>query len=108
MIVLGSVLVLFWTPEPLGAHRSWEIGPLGGPRPSWDRLGSLRFFVLRFGFAFLTLLGSSWGRLEAPLAPFWAVLASLGLVLGLSGGHCEAFNFFLVFLFFVFVAAGLA
>ncbi len=48
------------------------------------------FFVLRFGGAFVTLLGSSWGRLMAPLAPFWVVLGSLGYVLGCSEGRLGA------------------
>ena len=61
------------------ANRTW-----GGPRllgSSWFS----PFFVLRFGFAFLALLGASWGRLESLLASFWIILGSLGLVLGRLG-----------------------
>ena len=56
----------------------------------------------------MTLLGSSWGRFGALLGLFWAILGSLGRVFELSGGHFGAFNFSLDFLFFAFVAAGLA
>ena len=66
------------------------------------------FFLLRFGFVFLSVLGSSWDRFGALLGLFWAIVGSLGRVFELSGGHVGAFNFSLDFLFFAFVAAGLA
>ena len=44
--------------------------PLGGPRWSWDRLGSVLFSSCGLGSLFVTLLSSD--RLGALLAPFWA------------------------------------
>ena len=45
------------------------------------------FFVLSFGFAFLTFLSSSWGRFGPLLALFWASPAPLGIIWGNSWGH---------------------
>ena len=105
LIVLGSILVPFWPPKwrPGGAA---ELGKSALGR-SKTVLGSSwfgSFFVLRFGFAFLVLLDASWGRLGSLLAPFWAVLGSLGLILKLPGGHFGAFNFSDVFSFFLLSA----
>ena len=73
-----------------------------GPWAVQDGFGIVlvRFFFrlgvrVRFFDPLGLLLGSFWGCLGVPLAPFWAVLASLGSVLGLSGGRFGAFNFFL-------------
>ena len=82
---------------PLGARKSYANRPLGGPRLSWDRLGSLLFSSCGSG----SLFCPSWGRLGALLAPFWAVLGSLGLVFELSGRHFGAFNFSLDSSFFL-------
>ena len=49
---------------------------LGGPRRSWDRLGSVLFFVLSFGIAFLVVLGSFWGRFGALRGSFWCFFGS--------------------------------
>ena len=40
---------------------------------------------MRLEIAFGALLGCSWGRFGAPLASFWAILGSLGPVLGRLG-----------------------
>ena len=96
----------FWGPKwALGGEVKLGVSTPGGVQ---DGLGSSwygPFFVLRFGFAFLTLLGSSWGRLGSLLALFWAVLGSLGLVLGHSGGHFGAFNFSLISCVFFLLSA---
>ena len=60
---------------------------MGGPRRSWDRLGSVLFFVLSFGIAFLVVLGSSWGR-------FWSSWAPLRVFFGRSGDRFGAFSAF--------------
>ena len=90
LIVLGSVLVPFWPPKwsPRGAH---ELGK-SAPGRSKTVLGSSwfgPFFVLRFGIAFLSLLGASWSRFRVLLGSFWVILGALGFVFGHSGWHSE-------------------
>ena len=79
LIVLGSILVPFWSPK-------WAPG--GAPILGESALGRSKtvqrsswfgpFFVLSFGIAFLVVLGSSWGR-------FWSSWAPLRVVFGRSG-----------------------
>ena len=95
LIVVGSILDRFGLPNgaPGGAA---ELCKSARGR-SKTVLGSSwvgPFFVLRFGFAFLSLLGHSWNRFGSLLVYFWAILGSLepvlgrlGLVLGHSGWH---------------------
>ena len=49
------------------------------------------FFRLAVWDRFFGPLELLLGRLGEPLAPFWAVLGSLGLVFGHSEGHCGDF-----------------
>ena len=80
LTVLGSQM------EPRGGRLHCANRPAGGPRRSW--VGP--FFVLRFGFAFLSLLSHSWGRFGSLLVYFSGILGSLGPVLGRLGlvlGH---------------------
>ena len=86
LIVSGSVLVPFLAPK----WSPWGGGKLGVPPPVGSKavLGSSwfgPFFVLRFGVAFLSLLGASWSRFGAPLASFRVIFGSLGPVLGRLG-----------------------
>ena len=73
---------------PKWSPRGEVILGISAPGRSKTVLGSSwfgPFFVLRFGFAFLALLGASWGRLGSLWASFWTILGSLGLVLGRLG-----------------------
>ena len=106
----GSFLVPFWVVwgcpnAPLGVREKSANRPLGDSKMVLGSTWLGPFFVLRFGFAFFTLLGSSWGRLGAPLGLFSAVWGSLGLVLGHSGGHFGAFNFSLISCVFFLLSA---
>ena len=84
LIVWGSVLVPFWPPK-WSPGSAWIVGNPAPGRPK-TVLGSSwigPFFVLQLGFAFLILLGSSWGRFGSLLAsPSWALL---GAFLGRPG-----------------------
>ena len=79
------ILIFRFVFESLSAPFWAQVGRPNGPqrvtpkclsevwRGSTTVLGSSCFgpcFVLRFGLAFWTLLGCSWGRLGAPLGPF--------------------------------------
>ena len=71
LIVLGSVLDRFGLPNGAPGDAA-ELGKSARGR-SKTVLGSSwvgHFFVLRFGFAFLSLLGSSWGRFGSLLVSF--------------------------------------
>ena len=66
LLVLGSVWVPFWPPKwPPGGVLELRQSALGGSKTVWGSLWFGSFFVLRFGIAFLTLLGSSWVVFEA-------------------------------------------
>ena len=81
---LVPFLVVLGCPNaPLGVREKSANRPLGDSKMVLGSTWLGPFFVLQFGFAFFTLLGSSWGRLGAPLGLFSAVLGSLGLVLGI-------------------------
>ena len=58
----------------------WGNRAPGGSKMTLGRLASV-FFVLRSGFTFWTLLGSSRRGVVVPLASLWPVLKSVGLVL---------------------------
>ena len=90
--VFASFLVPFWCRfglpnEPLGVREKSANRPLGGSRSVLGSSWFGPFFVLPFGFAFLTFLGSSWGGFGPLLAPFWASSALLGTILAHSWGH---------------------
>ena len=55
--------------EPREGGRAVQIGP-GAVQEALGSSWFGSFFVLRFGFAFLSLLGASWGRLGALLGTF--------------------------------------
>ena len=90
-----------------GGPLSCANRPWGGPRRSWNRLGSALFSSCGSG----SLFCPSWARLGVVLGcfwlrfgPSWSLLASFW---GSPVGIFERFNFFLV-IFFAFVVAGLA
>ena len=72
----------------LGAPLSCVNRLVGGPRRSWDRLGSVLSSSCGLGSLFLSFLSSCWGRLGSLLVSFWeiwAILGSLGSMLGRLG-----------------------
>ena len=96
-------MVPIWPPKcgARGAPLSYANRPWGVPRRSCDRLGSVVFSSCGLG----SLFWLSWGRLGTLLAPFWAVLGSLGVFLGHSERNFGAFNFFLISCSFILLSA---
>ena len=83
LILLGSVLVPFWTPKwSPGGRLSYANRPLGGPRRSWDRLGSTLFSSCGLG----SLFWPSWAPLGVVLGRFWTCFGPSWALVGAFWG----------------------